>query len=309
MCNLELFNSCCQVIAEDTCSPGFVRLEGTDADSANIAEFFDADGFLVPYLVRSKFEQIVRVVMFDPKLWKCCRIFSNFVLPSLDSGISRPKPSIIIELCWNGPLYKNMVYSVDVVPVIDAGVFWPQSAISTSRVLENIPKQYLFAMTIPRYERGVYGNEVRISFSLVESAIFDSIPDVLKNAYIAAKAIREVCPTLVNSEEIFYDKANLDAQIPSLWLKMALFHELDRYGLDDGSSLTMWVRRIYEKIHQFVCEDEVFPSFFMPQQDFVASYLRGSDLKTSFAGKEMEMKFVACKKMCQLIQRFLSSDE
>jgi len=116
---------------------------------------------------------------------------------------------------------------------------------------------------------------------------------------------------LVNSEEIFYNKANLDAQslIPSFWLKMALLHELDKHGLDEGSSLTMWVRRIYERIHQFVCKDEVFPSFFMPQQDFVASNLKGSDLKTSFAGKELEKKFMACKKMCQLIQRFLSSDE
>lgn len=310
MCNLELFSSCCKVIDDDTCSPGFVRLEGIGADSANIAEFCDADGFLVPYLVRSKFEQIVRLVTFDSQLWKC-RICSNFVLPSLDSGIRHPKPSIIIELCWNGPIYKNMVYSVDLVPVIDAGAFWPQNAISTSRVLENIPKQCLFAMTIPRFERGVYGNEVRISFSLVESAIFDSIPEIVKNAYIAAKAIREVCPTLVDSEEVFHNEANLDAQslLPTFWLKMALLHELDKYGLDDEGSLTMWVRRIYEKIHQCLCEDEVFPSFFMPQQDFVASYLKGSDLKTSSAGKKLEKKFMACKKMCQLIQRFLSSDE
>ena len=311
MCNLELFSSCCKVIDEGTCSPGFVRLTGTDADGVNIAEFCDADGFLVPYLVRSKFEQIVRLVMFDSKLWKCCRICSNFILPSLDSGISHPKPSIIIELCWNGPIYKNMVYSVDLVPVIDAGVFWPQNAISSNRVLKNIPKQCLFAMTIPRLERGVYGNEVRISFSLVESAIFDSVPEIVKNAYIAAKAIREACPTLVNSEEVFYNEENLDAQslIPSFWLKMALFHELDKHGLDDEGSLTMWVRRIYQKIHQCLCEDEVFPSFFIPQQDFVASYLKGSDLKTSSAGKKLEKKFMACKKMCQLIQRFLSSDK
>lgn len=311
MCNLELFSSCCKVIDDDTCSPGFARLQGTDSSSANIAEFFDADGFLVPYLVRSKFQQIVRVVMFDSKLWKCCRICSNFILPSLDSGISHPKPSIIIELCWNGPIYKNMVYSVDLVPVIDARGFWPQNAISTNHVLENIPKHCLFAMTIPRFERGVYGNEVRISFSLVESAIFDSIPEVVKDAYIAAKAVRDVCPTLVNSEEKFDNKANLDAQslIPSFWLKMALFHELDKYGLNEGSSVTTWVRRIYKRIHQFLCEDEVFPSFFIPKQDFVASYLKGSDLKTSFAGKELEKKFMACKKMCQLIQRFLSSEK
>ena len=308
MCNLELLSSYCKVIDEDTCSPGFVRLEGTDADSANIAEFFDADGFLVPYLVRSKFEQIVRVVMFDSELWKCCRICSNFILPSLESDISHPKPSIIIELCWNGPIYKNMFYSVDLVPAIDPGVFWPKNAISTSRVVENIPKQCLFVMTIPRFERGVCGNEVRISFSLVESAIFDNIPDVIKNSYIAAKAIRELCPTPMDSEEQ-RGEAHFDAQslIPSFWLKMALFHEIDRYGLDDGSSLTMWVRRIYERIHHFFCEDGVFPSFFMPQQDFVTSNLKGSDLKTSNAGKKLQEKFTACKKMCQLIQHFLWS--
>lgn len=310
MCSLEHFTASCKVIDEGTCSPGFVRMTRTD-DSADIDEFFDADGYLVPYLVRSKFEQLVRFIMFDSKLWECCRICSNFILPSSDTGIVHPSPSIIIELCWNGPIYKNMVYSIDLVPVIDAGVFWPKGAISCSPVLENIPKQCLFAMTIPRSESGVYGNEVRISFSLIESAIFDSIPEVVKDAYIAAKAFREVCPTLVDSEEVFYNEQNKDAQslIPSFWLKMALFHELDKHRPDDGSGLTVWVRRMYDRIYQYVCKDDMFPSFFMPQQDLVASKLKGSDLKTRFAAEKLEKKLMTCKKMCQIIQRFLSSGD
>lgn len=310
MCSLERFTASCKVIDEGTCSPGFVRMTRTD-DSADIDEFFDADGYLVPYLVRSKFEQLVRFIMFDSKLWECCRICSNFILPSSDIGIVHPSPSIIIELCWNGPIYKNMVYSIDLVPVIDAGVFWPKGAISCSPVLENIPKQCLFAMTIPRPESGVYGNEVRISFSLIESAIFDSIPEVVKDAYIAAKAFREVCPTLVDSEEVFYNEQNKDAQslIPSFWLKMVLFHELDKHRPDDGSGLTVWVRRMYDRIYQYVCKDDMFPSFFMPQQDLVASKLKGSDLKTRFAAEKLEKKLMTCKKMCQIIQRFLSSGD
>ncbi|KAJ7339562.1 E3 ubiquitin-protein ligase [Desmophyllum pertusum] len=288
MCNLEHFSSSCKVIDEGTCFPGFVRLKGTD-DSANIDEFFDADGCLVPYLVRSKFEQVVRLVMFDANLWKCCpRICSNFILPSSNTGIVHPKPSIIIELCWNGPIYKNMVYSIDLVPVIDAGVFWPKGANSCSPVLENIQKQCLFAMTIPRFQHGIYGNEVRISFSLTESAIFDSIPEVIKDAYIAAKAIREVCPTMLDSEEMLYK-------------------DLDKHGSDERSSLAVWVRRIYQRIYQYLCEDEVFPSFFMPQQDFVASKLKGRD-KTRYAAKNLEKEFMACKKMSHIIHRFLSSD-
>lgn len=309
MCNLEHFSSSCKVIDEGTCFPGFVRLKGTD-DSANIDEFFDADGYLVPYLVRSKFEQVVRLVMFDANLWKCCpRICSNFVLPSSNTGIVHPKPSIIIELCWNGPIYKNMVYSIDLVPVIDAGVFWPKGAISCSPVLENIKKQCLFAMTIPRFQHGIYGNEVRISFSLTESAIFDSIPEVIKDAYIAAKAIREVCPTLLDSEEGLYKDGHHGAfsLIPSFWLKMALFHELDKHGSDERSSLTVWVRRIYQRIYQYLCEDEVFPSFFMPQQDFIASKLKARD-KTRHAAEKLETEFMACKKMSHIIHRFLSSD-
>ena len=310
MCSLEHFSSSCKVIDQGECSPGFVRVKGTD-NSADIEEFFDADGHLVPYLVRSKFEQIVRCVMFDSNLWKCCRICSNFILPSSSIGIVHPSPSIIIELCWNGPIYKNMVYSIDLVPVIDAGVFWPKGAISCSPVLENIPKQCVFAMTIPRFERGVFGNEVRISFSLIESAIFDSIPEVVKDAYIAAKAFRDVCPALVDSNEIFYSKEDSDAQslVPSFWLKMALFHELHKHGSGDESSLTVWVRRIYQRIYQYVCEDDVFPSFFMPQQDFIASKLKGSELKSRFAAEKLEKKLTACKKMCQIIQRFLSSGD
>ena len=310
MCSLEHFSSSCKVVDEGKCSPGFVHVTGTD-NSDDIREFFDAKGYLVPYLVRSKFEQIVRHVMFDSKLWKSCRICSNFILPSSDTGIVHPCPSIIIELCWNGPVYKNMVYSVDLVPAIDAGVFWPKGAISYSPVLENIPKRCLFVMTIPRFESGVYGNEVRVSFSLAESAIFDSMPQVVKDAYIAAKAFRELCPTLVDSQEVFYNEANNDVQslIPSFWLKMALFHELDKHGSDEESSLAVWVRRIYERIYQYVCKDESFPSFFMPQQDFVASKLKGSDLKTHFAAEKLEKKLMACKKMCQIIQRFLSSGD
>lgn len=311
MCNLEHFSSSCKVIDEGTCSPGFVRLmKETDA-GANMDEFFDDDGYLVPYLVRSKFEQIVRLVMFDSKLWECCRICSNFVLPSSNKHIGmHPRPSIIIELCWNGAIYKNMVYSVDLVPVIDAGAFWPKGAISYSPVLDNIERQpCLFAMTIPRFERGIYGNEVRVSFSLTESAIFDSIPEVIKDAYIVAKAIREECPTLVDSDEqVLYDEANYDAfsLISSFWLKMALFHELHKHGVDGMGSLTLWVRRIYGRIHQHVCEDEVFPSFFMPRQDFVASKLKGRD-KSRMDAEKLEKEFMACKKMLQIILRFLSS--
>ena len=307
MCNLEHFSSSCKVIDEGSCYPGFVRLmKETDAD-VTMNEFFDEDGYLVPYLVRSKFEKIVRLVMFESKLWECCRICSNFVLPSSNIGIRHPKPSIIIELCWNGAFYKNMLYSVDLVPVIDAGAFWPKGAISYSPVLENIEKQCLFVMTIPRFERGIYGNEVRVSFSLTESSIFDSIPEVIKDAYIVAKAIREVCPTLVDSEQIFYDESNAFSLIPSFWLKMSLFHELDKQDLDGRSSLTVWVKRIYERIYHYVCEDEVFPSFFMPQQDFVASKLKGRD-KSRVDAANLEKDFMACKKMCQIIHRFLSSD-
>ena len=308
MCNLENFSSYLKVVDDDSCSPGFVRLKKC-GDNVNIDEFFDADGFLVPYLVRSKFEQVVRLVMFDASLWKCCRICSNFILPSSDAGIAHPKPSIIIELCWNGPVYKNMCYSVDLVPVIDAGVFWPKGAISNSSVLENIQKRCLFVMTIPRFERGVYGNEVRVSFSLMENEVFDKFPTVVKDAYIAAKAIREVCPALVDSQAVFYDEAKYHAQslIPSFWLKMALLHELGKDDLDDKSGLTEWVRRIFQRLYQDVCEYEAFSSFFMPQQDLVASKLKGRD-ETRLSTKKLEKEFMAVKKMCQIIRRFLSSD-
>ena len=308
LCNLEHFSYSLKVVDDDSCSPGFVRLKES-GDSVNIDEFFDADGFLVPYLVRSKFEQIVRLVMFDSSLWKCCRICSNFTLPSSDPGIVHPKPSIIIELCWNGPIYKNMCYSVDLVPVMDAGVFWPKGAILYSHVLENIQKRCLFTMTIPRFERGIYGNEVRVSFSLMESEIIDKLPEVVKDAYIVAKAIREVCPALVDSQSVFPDEANYNAQslIPSFWLKMALFHELDKHGLNAKGSLTEWVRRIVGRMYQYVCEDEAFPSFFMPQQDLVASKLKGRD-KTYLAHEKLEKEFVAVKKMCQIIRRLLLSD-
>lgn len=310
LCNLEHFSYSLKVVDDDSCSPGFVRLKQS-GDSVNIDEFFDADGFLVPYLVRTKFEQIVRLVMFDSNLWKFCRICSNFALPSSDPGIVRPKPSIIIELCWNGPIYKNMCYSVDLVPVIDAGVFWPKGAIPYSHVLENIQKRCLFTMTIPRFERGIYGNEVRVSFSLMESEIFDKFPEVVKDAYIVVKAIREVCPELVGSQSMFPDEANYNAQslIPSFWLKMALFHELDKHGLSNKGSLTVteWVRRIVGRIYQYVCEDEAFPSFFMPQQDLLASKLKARDI-SQFTLEKLEKEFVAVKKMCLIIRRLLLSD-
>ena len=309
MCSLEEFSSSFEVVDDDSCTPGFVRLKRS-GDNANIDEFFDADGNLVPYLVRSKFEETVRLVMFDSSLWNCCRICSNFVLPSSDTGIVRPKPSIIIELCWNGPVYKNMLYSVDLVPVIDAGVFWPRGAIPQSSVLEDIPKRCLFAMTIPRFEHGIYGNEVRISFSLMESKLFDKLPEVVKDAYITAKAIRDVCPALIDSQEYFYDEANFKAQslICSFWLKMALFYELEKHGLDDRSSLTEWIRRIYGRIHKCICGDKAFPSFIIPQQDLLFSkfYVKGKNLST--AAKKLEKELAALQKMCQIIHRFLSSD-
>ena len=96
MCKLQTFSSSCRVIEDGTCSPGFVRLAKSADACESMNEFFDNDGYLLPYLVRSKFQQIVRQVMFDSKLWQNCRICSNFVLPSSDTSIAAPKPSIII---------------------------------------------------------------------------------------------------------------------------------------------------------------------------------------------------------------------
>ena len=306
MCKLEYFSSLCEVVDEGACAPGFVRFKaiGDNSEEQNIDEFFDSSGYLVPYLVRSKFEELVRLVVFDSELWKNCRICSNFALPSTNKGISHPKPSIIIELCWNGPIYKNMIFSVDLVPVIDVGPFWPKNAVSCGPVLENLHKQCLFTMTIPRFEIGVYNNEVRISFSLMESATFDRIPEVVKDAYITAKAIREICPTFVDSEAILkeanYSNSSL---IPSYWLKMAVFHELDEHGFDESNSLAVWVRRIFHRVSRYVSEG-VFPSYFMPQQDFIASKLRGRDKTRNLSVVENEFK--ACQKLCQIIQRLLS---
>lgn len=304
MCNLEYFSSSVKVVDDGTCSPGFVRLEPIDDNAVqNISEFIDSNGSLVPYLVRSKLEELVRLAMFDSELWKSCRICSKFLLPFSDKGISHPKPSIIIELCWNGPHNKNMVFSVDLVPVIDVGPFWPKNANSSSPILEEVDKQCLFAMTIPRFELGVFGNEVRVSFSLVESAIFDRIPQVVKDAFITAKAVREICPRFVDSDAT-YSNSSL---IPSYWLKMALFHELDKHGFDESSSLAVWVIRIYDRVYRYVCEEEVFPSFFMPQQDFIASKLKGRDKSRNLS--EVQKEFDACQKLCQIIHRLLSRDE
>ena len=305
MCNLEQLSSCCEVVDSGSCAPGFVCFKGM-SDSAPISEFLDANGYLLPYLVRSKLEDIIRSVMFDPELWQSCRICSNFVLPSSRQEVVHPKPSIVLNLSWNGPLYKNMHYTVDIVPVIDAGSFWPLGAVSSSPLLENVPKQCLFTMTIPQFDYLVYRNEVRISFSQMESAIFDTIPKVIKDAYITAKAVRELCPVLVDHEMVLPEEKQHTAAslIPSYWLKMALFHELAQHGQDDGCSLTVWVRRIFQRLCQYVLEDEAFPSFFMPQQDFIAEKLRGRD-KSFPSLKRRERAFTACKKMCCMIQRFL----
>lgn len=65
-------------------------------------------------------------------------------------------------------------------------------------------------MIILCFECGVYGNEVRILFFFVESVIFDSILEIVKNVYIVVKVICEVCLILVDSEEVFYNEVNFD---------------------------------------------------------------------------------------------------
>lgn len=123
MCSFEEFSFFIEVVDDDLCFFGFVCLKRS-SDNVNIDEFFDVDGNFVLYLVRLKFEEIVRLVMFDFSLWSCCRICLNFVFFSFDIGIVCLKLLIIIEFCWNGLVYKNMLYLVDFVLVIDVGVFW-----------------------------------------------------------------------------------------------------------------------------------------------------------------------------------------
>lgn len=175
------------------------------------------------------------------------------------SPSSYSKTSAAVECIWNGRVYKSLNISIDVVPCIYF-TDWPEDAKNSGLLTPDMIS--LGYHWLP--------NASRISFSMAERAILQSLPEKVFKSYIYCKMLRNqcICPKLKhvrndeNKEIVFCDAFDV---IPSIILKTFLFQVAEEYmdQLEDVSIVDI-INEVYSKLARYV-EDEPVVSYFVPE--------------------------------------------
>lgn len=259
--------------------------------------------------------------MFNCQLWNSNHVGSNFFT---GSEFLINKTGLFVRFVWHGHFYKNLVIDVDVVPVLDpSSGYWPKVALQESSVLQRVAdRKCLFTLVTSRRSSAVYDSSLRPSFSVLEREIFETLSPTVKDAYVAAKVLRLVCPTIVSLklpafENKWVDKRAFYASsvLCSYWLKNIVFYELEKQALEgetcavrEDFSTTQWVIKIYLRLHDFICEQEKLPSFFIPNFDLLKKEINKLQDEDLTVNEYINASKLACKLILSMLNEAPEQD-
>ena len=110
-----------------------------------------------------------------------------------------------ITLKWHGHVYKDMLINVDIVPALHFPSFWPTNVSETALLKSQVKKEGVHVVMALHGERFFKTGEkhFRLSFSLAETKLFQSLPGHVREGYILSKAVRSpyVCSQIEPSRE------------------------------------------------------------------------------------------------------------
>ena len=192
-----------------------------------------------------------------------------------------------LELRWVGREYNNLSISVDLAPVIHLQNWWPKALVEQTLLLPKAVKDYgsLIVVCKPApeepFEEG-HESYFRLSYSHLETSIFNSLPLDIKYSYVLAKILMENRSKLVPS----HHSGRTD--ISSYMLKMAFFTQYEKFlksGNDEDKQIQSFseeipvenVRRLTSSMFaqlENCIKNKKLPSFFLPPQNIIRYHSR-----------------------------------
>ncbi|XP_020624487.1 uncharacterized protein LOC110061963 [Orbicella faveolata] len=234
-----------------------------------------------------------------------------------------------ITLKWHGHVYKDMVINVDIVPALHFPCFWPSNVSEAALFNSQVKSKGVHVVMALHGERFFKSGEkhFRLSFSLAETELFQSLPGHVRQGYILAKAVRSpyVCSQIVPSNTVLENPSasekvhDCDSEEPtdmetdftwpednvvaaekvisSYFLKNALFILVNKSCLKEidldiqntsEDQVVIWARHIYDFLENCL-QQEKLPSFFVPGINLLEkNYDSEQHEKVFFGGLEFQ---------------------
>lgn len=258
LCTMDAFSKCfqepnvasspsmfCQLqIKPEVCLPGH-----------NIMQYLDEDKSLRSSKLMFDFGDELNKAFFEREIWQdvqglapasCCHMGAN-------AGN--------ISLVWHGQVYRDLLIDVDIVPALYFPKFWPPNISETVLLQPTIKERGIHVVMALHNQKFSEDGEkhFRLSFSQVETKIFQSLPENVCLGYILAKAVRNtyVCPhikqniesiqdTQISSEELHSNTCTVGTELEKMFGRSPdLRNEGDRH--DQPHSMDKTCRDSCEK--------------------------------------------------------------
>lgn len=269
--------------ADDTI-PGFVKMNAKpDLSKDQSQDIFIGDK-LVATVFGCYLYSLIQRVLGREDTWLNLHFYWDKGPLELSGGTSQ---ICNLELRWVGREHNNLSISVDLAPVIHLQNWWPKAVIEQTLLLPKAVKHYgsLIVVCKPAPEEpfeGGHESYFRLSYSHMETRIFNSLPLDIKYSYILAKILMK------NISKLIPDHHSGKAHISSYMLKMVFFTQYEN-SLKSGNQ---------EDKHSQSCSDEIpvqkiryltslmfaqlenciknrnLPSFFLPPQNITRYHSR-----------------------------------
>ena len=235
-----------------------------------------------------------------------------------------------ITLKWHGHVYKDMLINVDIVPALHFPSFWPTNVSETALLNSQVKSKGVHVVMALHGERFFKSGEkhFRLSFSLAETELFQSLPGHVRQGYILAKSVRSpyVCSQIVPRSKTVLENPSASDKVhgsdneeptdmetdftwpednvvaaekvmSSYMLKNALFILVNKSHLKEidldiqntsEDQIIIWARHIYDFLEKCL-EQEKLPSFFVPGINLLEkNYDSEQHEKVFFGGLEFQ---------------------
>ena len=264
--------------ADDTI-PGFVKMNAKpDVSKDQSQDIFIGDKLVASVFGRHLYSLIQRVLSVEDT-WLDLHFYWDKGPLELSEGTSRV---CNLEVRWVGREYNNLSISVDLAPVIHLQNWWPKAVIEQTLLLPKAVKNYgsLIVVCKPAPEEALEGGHesyFRLSYSHMETRIFNSMPLDIKYSYVLAKILME------NRSKLVPNHHSGRTDISSYMLKMAFFTQYENFLKSENQEGKQFqsfseeipvknVRRLTSSMFaqlENCIKSRNLPSFFLPPQNII----------------------------------------
>lgn len=198
---------------EDMMNTGFATLKLNSFHESHPLSQYLADGHVIEsFIVRDTFQDLFTNAVNNPDTWKENVFYFDGLLK-----FPIDKPILNMEVHWRGPIMKDIIISIDVVPAVCFPRWMPKEMETRNQDLaiqrESIQDGCFLLFQPPEVRNKERRKYLRISRFSSELQYLKSLTEVYLESYAAAKILisNRFCPRLLFSEEFNFDEIFVDS--------------------------------------------------------------------------------------------------